>query len=225
MKILELAATGLEQLRTGQVSYFDWRIRREIYRILNAGYMSTPSPNHQYLAIQSAEFVMPLFTIVSEVDALAFRLLEGAKAFSENRVADIEELDRIQDKGYHASQWFGHNDETEERNFQSAYAGAATYKVLIEVRYDVDPWAGMERLSKSNGVFRLGSTDHTGWISSSDFTDEDWITSPFGDTAALASFAYSTLPTIDEPQPKLLYEFWEWWVKVALPNALKVKSA
>lgn len=217
-----MANAGLEQLKSGKARYFDWRIRREIYKILNDGTASTSSLHHKYLAIQSAEFVMPLFTLINENDPLAFKLLEGAKAFSENRVGNFEELDEIEDHGYH-NQWFGYNYETKQRNFQSAYVGDATYRALVEVRYRIDPWDGIEHVSKSKGVVRFGDTDHTGWKSSADFTDEDWKLGPFGDTAVVASFAYSTSPTLDECQPKLVYEFWEWWVKAALPNALRTK--
>lgn len=203
-KIIELANTGLEELKSSKVKYFDWRIRREIYKILNAKAVSTSSPQHKHLAIQSAEFVMPFFTLVNKDDPLAFKLLECAKALAENHVMDIQELDEIQENGYY-NQWFGYNYETKQRNFQSAYAGDSIYRALIEVRYMIDPWEGARPLANT--------------------MDDNWVLGPFGDTAVVASFAYSTSPTSDECQPKLLYEFWEWWVKVALPNSLKIKSA
>ncbi len=198
-----MANTGLEMLKSGKSLYFDWKIRREIYNFLNADSTSIPSPQRQSLAIQTVEFVMPLFVPADENDLLAFELLDAAKAFSENRVTDFKKLDEIQDAGYHSAQWFGYNHKTKQRNFQSAYAGAATYQCLIEVRYLIDEWQGV----------------YDG------FTDKDCMSSPCGDTAVQASFAYSTSPRLDKCQPELVYKFWEWWINVAVQNAINNKRA
>ena len=219
--ILDIAKTELKRLNPDTVSYFDWRKRREIYRLLNVDSGTTSNPRHKFLAIESAEFVLPLFRPIYPDDSLVFELLEGAKAFFENRVDDFEKLDQTEDAGYHASQWFGYNFEKEERDFQSAYAGFAAYKALVEVRHMVDPWKYVDHMSKGNGLMRFGSTDHSGWTSGHDFTDEEWNhLAASGDTAAAASFAYSASRTADQCQPKLLYEFWKWWAEVALPRAL-----
>jgi len=219
--ILEIAKAELNRLNLDSVNYFDWRKRREIYKLLNVDSTITSNPRHKFLAIQSAEFVLPLFQPIYPDDSLVFELFEGAKAFSENCVVNHEKLDEIEDAGYHASEWFGYNFENEQRDYQSTYAGFAAYKALVEVRHMIDPWKHVDNISKDNGVMRLGGTDHTGWISGHEFTDEEWNhLAAFGDTAAAASFAYSTSRTSDRCQPKLLYEFWKWWVEVALPKAL-----
>lgn len=220
--ILEIAKAELSRLSSDTVSYFDWRKRREIYKLLNVDATTTSSPRHKFLAIQSAEYVLPLFQPIYPDDSLVFELFEGAKAYSENRITDLVKLDEIEDDGYHAGQWFGYNAETKKRDFQSAYAGNAAYKALVEVRHMIDPWEDVGHISKTGNVMRFGSTDHTGWTSGQDFTDEEWKhLAALGDTAAVASFAYSTSRTVDQCQPKLLYEFWKWWVEVALRKALK----
>lgn len=219
--ILEIAKAELAKLNQDTVSYFDWRKRREIYKLLNVDSETTSNPRHKFLAVQSAEFVLPLFRPIYPEDSLVFDLFEGAKAFSENRIDNFEKLDETEDAGYHSSQWFGYNDETKQRDYQSAYAGFTAYKALVEVRHMIDPWKYVDNMSKGNGVMRFGSTDHTGWTSGHDFTDEEWNhLAALGDTAAAASFAYATSRTLDQCQPKLLYEFWKWWVEVALPKAL-----
>jgi hypothetical protein len=219
--ILEIAKIELARLNQDSVIYFDWRKRREIYKLLNVDSKTTSNPRHKFLAMQSAEFVLPLFQPIYPDDSLVFELFESAKAFSENRVDNFEKLDETEDAGYHASQWFGYNFEDEQRDYQSAYAGLAAYKALVEVRHMIDPWKNADHLSKGQNVMRFGSTGHTDWTSGQDFTDEEWNhLAAFGDTAAAASFAYSTSRTADQCQPKLLYEFWKWWTEVALPKAL-----
>jgi immunity protein Imm5 of predicted polymorphic toxin system len=219
--ILEIAKAELERLNQDTVRCFDWRKRREIYKLLNVDSETTSNSRHKFLAIQSAEFVLPLFRPIYPDDSLVFELFKGAKAFSENRVDNFEKLDEIEDKGYHASQWFGDNFENEQREYQSAYAGFAAYKSLVEVRHMIDPWKYVNNMSKGNNVMRFGSTDHSGWVSGQDFTDEEWNhLAALGDTSAAASFAYSTTSTSDRCRPKLLYEFWKWWTEVALPKAL-----
>jgi len=219
--ILDIAKIELNRLNPDVVSYFDWRKRREIYKLLNVDSKTTSNPRHKFLAIQSAEFVLPLFRPISPDDSLVFELFEGAKPFLENRVDDLEKLDSMEDAGYHASQWFGYNFEKEERNFQSAYAGFAAYKALVEVRHMIDPWKYVDQISKSNGIMRFGSADHSERTKGHNFTDEEWNhLATLGDTAAAASFAYSTSRTSNQCQPKLLYDFWKWWTEVALPKAL-----
>lgn len=218
--ILEIAKAELKRLNPDSVDYFDWRKRREIYKLLNVDATTTSSPRHKFLAIQSADFVLPLFRPIYPDDSLlVFQLFEGAKAFSENRVENLEKLNEIEDMGYHSE--FGYNYEKEERDFQSTYAGFAAYKALVEVRHMIDPWKYIDNLSKGNGVMRFGSPNPSGWTSGNDFTDEEWNhLAASGDTAAAASFAYATSRISGQCQPKLLYEFWKWWTEVALPKAL-----
>jgi len=221
MTILEIAAEELKRLSPDSVDYFDWRKRREIYKLLNVNSTTTPNARHKFLAIQSAEFVLPLFRPIYPHDKMVFELLEIARALLENRVDNFEKLNSAEDAGYHASEWFGYNFENEERDFRSTYAGFAAYKALVEVRHMIDPWKRVMLLSKGDGVSKYGGATPTGWITGEEFTDEDWNhLAAFGDTAAAASFAYSTSSTSNQCQPKLLYEFWKWWVDVALPKAL-----
>lgn len=224
--ILEIATEELKRLNPDSVNHFDWRKRREIYNLLNVNSTIISNPRHKYLAIQSAEFVLPLFHPIYPDDTIVFELLEFAKALLENRIDDFEKLNNTEDAGYHASEWFGYNFENEQRDFQSTYAGFAAYKALVEVRHMIDPWKNVMRLSKGDGVSKYGGATPTGWISGEEFTDKDWNhLAAFGDTAAAASFAYSTSRTSDQCQPKLLYEFWKWWVEAALPKALTYESA
>lgn len=218
--ILEIAKAELKRLNPDSVNYFDWRKRREIYKLLNVDSTTTSSPRHKFLAIQSAKFVLPLFRPIYPDDSLVLQLFEGAKAFAENRVEDLEKLNEIEDMGYHTE--FGYNYGKEERDFQSTYAGFAAYKALVEVRHMIDPWEYVDNLSKGDGVMLFGSPSLSGWTSGNDFTDEEWNhLAASGDTAAAASFAYATSRTSGQCQPKLLYEFWKWWVEVALPKALR----
>jgi len=219
--ILDIAKSELNRLDPDTLSYFDWRKRREIYKLLNVDSKTTSNPRHKFLAIQSAEFVLPLFQPIHTDASLVFELFACAKALLENRVDDFAKLDKTEDDGYNASEWFGYNFEKEERDFQSAYAGFAAYKALVEVRHMIDPWKHVDNLSKGKGVMRFGSPNYSGLTSGHDFTDEEWNhLAALGDTAAAASFAYSTSRTSDQCQPKSLYEFWKWWTEVALPKAL-----
>lgn len=220
-RVLEIAKSEMERLDPNSVRYFDWKKRRQIYKLLNVDSTSTPNPRHMFLAIQSAEFVLPLFQPVDPDDAVVFELLEGAKAFLDDRADNLDKLNKVEDEGYYLSEGFGYNFETGQRDYQSFYAGFAAYKALVEVRHMIDPWEHIDLLSKSQNVMRSGIPEIVGWTSGHDFTDEDWNhLAAFGDTAAAASFAYSTSRTLDQCQPKLLYEFWKWWTEVALPKAL-----
>ena len=225
MTILEIATEELKRLNPDSVNYFDWRKRREIYKLLNVNSSTTSNPRHKFLAIQTAEFVLPSFRQTYLEDSLVFELFECAKAILDNRVDDFEKLSRTEDAGYHASEWFGYNFENNQRDFQSTHAGFTAYKALVEVRHMIDPWKNVGRLSKGDGISKYGSTTPTGWTNGEEFTDEDWShLAALGDTAAAASFAYSTSSTSNQCQPKLLYDFWKWWAEVALPKALAYES-
>ena len=174
-----------------------------------------------YLAIQSAEFVLPLFRPVYPDDTVIYDLLAGAKAVLEDRVDNLDQLARLENEGYLLSDGLGYHFESGQRDFQSFYAGFAAYKALVEVRHMIDPWEHIGLLSKSQNVMRSGGPEIVGWTRGEDFSDQDWSSlAAFGDTAAAASFAYSTSPTTDRCQPMLYYEFWKWWTEVALPKAL-----
>lgn len=218
--VLEIAKAELERLDPDSARYFDWKKRRQIYQLLNVDSTTTPSPRHKYLAVQSAELVLPLFRPVYPEDAVVYDLLAGAKAVLDDRVPDPDQLAQLEDEGYHLSDGLGYNFESGQRDYQSFYAGFAAYKALVEVRHMVDPWKHIDLLSKSQNVMRSGSPEIVGWTRGEDFSDQDWSSlAAFGDTAAAASFAYATSPTSDRCQPKLYYEFWKWWTEVALPKA------
>jgi len=223
--ILEIAHMGLEQMRRHPLNYYDWRVRREIYGLLNVNSKSIPDRRHQSLAILAAEYVLPLYQPTEPDDRLVYQLLETAQAFIQNQI-DIAKVDEIEEAGYNAAQWFGYDFEKDQWHYQSAHAGFAAYKALVEVRHLIDPWEGIERLSKGDGVHRLGREPHPeGWTVGAEFTDDDWCNlAAFGDTASVAAFAYATSAEADECLPENLRDFWEWWVGVALPKALQVPS-
>lgn len=221
VEVLEIAKAELERLNQNQGRYFDWKKRRRIYQMLNVDSTNTPDPRHRYLAIQSAGLVLPLFRPVYPEDALVYDLLAEAKAVLEGRADNPDQLVRLEDEGYHLSDGLGYNFDSGQRDYQSFYAGFAAYKALVEVRHMRDPWEHIGLLSKSQDVMRPSSPEIVGWTRGEDFNDQDWSSlAAFGDTAAAASFAYSTSPTSDRCQPKLYYEFWKWWTEVALPKAL-----
>ena len=65
--ILEIARMGLEQMRRHPRNFYDWRVRREIYKLLNANSKSLPDCRHQSLAIQAAEHVFPLYKFLHQL--------------------------------------------------------------------------------------------------------------------------------------------------------------
>ena len=223
--ILEVAHIGLERMRQHPLSYYDWQVRREIYKLLNVNSTSLPDRRHQSLALQAAEHVLPLYVRTEADDQLVYQLLETARAFTQNQI-DIAKVNEVEEAGYNAAQWFGYDFEKDKWNYQSAHAGFAAYKALVEVRHLIDPWDGIDRLSKGDGVHRLGGEPHPeGWTVGADFTDADWNhLAAFGDTAAAAAFAYATTVHSEQCNPSRLIEFWEWWIGVALPKALHVQS-
>jgi len=221
--ILEIAHLGLDQMKQHPRNYLDGRIRREIYNLLNVNSTLHPDRRHQSLAILAAEYVLPLYQPTGLDDRLVYQLLEAARAFTQNET-DVAKVDEIEEAGYNAAQWFGYDFEKDQWHYQSAHAGFAAYKALVEARHLIDPWDGIERLSKSDGVHRVGGEPHPeGWTVGAEFTDDDWCNlATFGDTASAAAFAYATSADVDECLPEKLRDFWEWWVSVALPKALQV---
>ena len=222
--VLEIAHMGLKQMRLHPRNFYDWRVRREIYKLLNANSKSLPNYRHQSLAIQAAEHVLPLYIQTELDEQLVYQLLEAARAFPQNKI-DIAKVVEIENAGYHASQRFGYDFEKDIWNYQSKYAGFAAYKALVEVRHLIDPWHGIEHLSMGKPVHRLDGGFHIrSWRKGTDYSDEEWSKlAAVGDTAAAAAFAYATSAESDEFVSGKLSEFWEWWVDVALPKALLVQ--
>ena len=222
--VLEIAHMGLKQMRLHPRNIYDWRVRREIYKLLNVDSKLLPDRRHQSLAIQAAEHVLPLYIQTGLDEQLVYQLLEAARAFTQNRI-DIAKVVEIEDAGYHASQRFGYDFEKDKRNYQAEYAGFAAYKALVEVRHLIDPWKGIEHLRMGKPVLRFSGDFHiNNWRKGIDYTDEEWSKlAATGDTAAAAAFAYATSAESDEFVPGKLSEFWEWWVDVALPKALLVQ--
>ena len=221
--IQEEAHAGLLNMHANPLHHFDWRTRRQIYRLF------TPLSNpivfkaRSYLAILAAEYVHPVFSSRFPERDLPRRLIDTSIRVVDGILnKDDPQVLEIEDEGYHATGGFiAYDDKVQGVICNASYAAFATYKALVEILHMPDPWQHIDHLGKIKSQYSVGGqVDSPVWTPGSEFTDEDWAgLAGAGDTAAAAAMAFATTEDSAMPQPERLKTFWIWWVNVALPGA------
>ncbi len=195
--------------------------RRQIYDAFKASMDPVSQRARSWLAVITAQRVLPLFQQEFPEDTLPQDLLNAAIGVLQGQVDDAT-ADDIQDHGYHASgNTWGH-DET-EISWNADLAGCATYHALKEAR-------GQEPLGHLNKFFKLGEvswpsgrsiSEYPQPIRADQFTDEDLCQIENSDTAAAAAVAFACEPGGPLCDSSKFQEFWIWWLTVAIPEAWK----
>lgn len=222
--IERLAARGLEQMRTHPQHHFDWQIRRDIYHQFKAIVPDHARQIHGWLAIVTAEHVLPIFTTTFPAIRLprhliryARKVVQGTFAVTEPRLDVLEHL-AYHDLGIDCLQ-------TRGPAYNAEYAGLAAYKALLEARWPMGLLDGVENLRREDdGTMLMGggtrSPKYDHLQHGSTFTDADIAhLIADSDTASAAAIAYACDHVRFHLHGDRLQTFWEWWVTVALPDA------
>jgi Immunity protein Imm5 len=223
--IEQLAVHGLEHMRAHPKHHFDWRIRRQLYRLFQEEDRRAGQRAHGWLAVIAAEHVLPLFTTTFPQDRLPIRLVRYAKRVLTGSIASTSwRMEILEDQGYMGTGI----DMLDLRNgtiaYQAEYAGSAAYKALMEARGTHDLLDHVETLRRHNGYMVMGGgsqkPEYDHYEHGSSFTDEDIAhLAAFSDTASAAAIAYSCEQQQLQIQAERLQGYWEWWVQHALPEA------
>jgi hypothetical protein len=220
---------ALTAMRSDLTHELNWRYRRAIYKTFGDYEVNEVRKARNWLAILTAQKVLPIFTTLVPWEPLPLLLLSAALkiVLREHDEAwewedeDMESTLRVHDLAYHA---FGNTvawDPFVERFFRNAeYAGFASYKALGEVLGNEDPFEHIGHFSRSkDGAYgAFGKRSGEDWIGGEEFADVDMAhLAAVGDTAATAAIGYSCSEDSRECDPKKLREFWEWWLIDAIP--------
>jgi hypothetical protein len=224
--IQEIAQAGLLRMQADPLHNFDWRTRRQIYKLFTPLSNPVVRKARSYLAILAAEHVRPIFSSRFPERDLPQRLIDTARSVSDGILdeGDPQVLD-VEDEGYHATGgYIAYDDKIQMVIHNADYAAFATYKALIEILHMPDPWQHIGNLRKIRSQYLVGGeVDPSFWTPGSEFMDEDWAgLAGAGDTAAAAAMAFATTEDSAMPQPDKLEAFWIWWANVALPGSWEV---
>jgi hypothetical protein len=173
----------------------------------------------QWLAVITAQRVLPLFQQEFPDDTLPEELINAAIGVLKGKVNDTT-ADDIQDQGYQASgaSW-GYDEETITWN--ADLAGSAAYHALMESR-------GQEPFEHLDKIFEIGvvSVPSGNWVDkypkpkgADQLTDESLCQFPNSDTAGVAAVAFSCRSDGPICDTLKLKEFWVWWLTEAIPKA------
>src|SRR6266508_3806362 len=77
--IQSIVADGLSAMYAHPDHHYDWRRRRDMYQHMHDQYGQRGHEAHGWLAVLTAEHVLPLFTSTFPDDPLPLRLVQGAR--------------------------------------------------------------------------------------------------------------------------------------------------
>jgi hypothetical protein len=211
-EIQALARRGLDKAAHHPGHHLDWRTRRAIYHRTDDDFPAHSATVHGWLAIVTAEHVLPVFTrtfpeddLPARLVALARRVARGEVSRQEDEVAALMEEGHF-GTGIDATTWRG------RIAFDAEHAGGACHKALLAVcgfgdglDHLDDP--GRRHLVHLPVPLEQVTDEHVGHLEA------------FSDTASEAALAWSRGREQRVLDPGRLLAFWRWWVEVALPAA------
>jgi hypothetical protein len=225
-KVRELANFGLDMMRQHPQHHFDWHIRRAMYKEFKSHDLKRGQAAHGWLAVITAEFVLPIFTAANSEDDLPVRLLDIAqKIMMQQESISLEAIEQLLDEGYmgtgiDAIEW------RDKVAYNAEYAGATCYKALLEASGHQDLLDNVETLKigvypNGNMVMSIGGTEAGATWSSGDTLSDEEIAhlAAYSDTASPAAIASSCGIDNRIIDYAKLSSFWEWWVNSALKEA------
>jgi hypothetical protein len=217
---------ALAAIRSHPNHELNWRYRRAIYQAFGDYEVSEVRKARNWLAILTAQKVLPIFTGLVPWQPLPLLLISAAlkiilQEYDAWEPEDRESALQVHELAYHA---FGNTvayDPFIERYFRNAeYAGYASYKALGEVLGNEDPFEHIQFFSRSkDGAYgAFGKHPGEDWVGGEEFADVDMAhLAAVGDTAATAAIGYACSQNSVEIDRSRLKEFWEWWLNDAIP--------
>ena len=215
-----LAEQGLAAMRAHPQHHFSWRVRREIYHALQRIDRPIGSQTHGWLALFTAQHVLPIFTQAILDDPLPQKLVRYAELILlGKRRQKSARVNRLLEDGYHGSGI----DNLAWRSIQAInaeYAGEAAYKALLEVSGRCDLLDGIETGLERGWVQARNTFNTKTRETPYDVTDAGIAhLAALSDTASSAAIAYACKAEARLLNRSRLQEFWEWWAITALPPA------
>lgn len=220
-EIQRLVTTALAEVNADPQHGLSPLRRRQIYDALKTATDPIGQRACGWLAVITAQRVLPLFQQEFPEDTLPQELLNTAIGILQGAVEDATAND-LQDQGYHASGNAWGYDEA-EISWNADLAGCAAYHALKEAR-------GQEPLGNLDQFFKLGVvnwpsgkslSEYHQPIGADQFTDEELCQIENSDTAAAAAVASACEPGGLPCDPSKFQEFWTWWLTEAIPEAWK----
>jgi hypothetical protein len=213
-----LLEDGLVQMDNHPNHHYDWRIRRELYKVINTEYQIKGFNVHGWLAVITAKHVLPIFTNIFIDDPLPEKLVNCAtQVINRNLPTQSVQVLELLDEGYLGTgidniDWRGTVD------YSAEYAGEAAYKALLEACGSHNLLESTENLLWGREVQVSPILD--GNLHPSSATDYHIAhLAAYSDTASAAAVAYSTKKDCLELDKYRLHDFWEWWAKTAFVEA------
>lgn len=200
--------------------------RRQIYDLFVTLDEPILHQTPRWLAILTAQRVLPIFRQAFPDDPFPKELLDAAIAILQGHMTDAEAAE-LQDYGYHASGNAWGYDET-ETPWYAMLAADTAYHALKEAR-------GCEPLKRLGSYQKFGvvrwppeeseqNHDYSPYpepIRGDTFTDEDVCQVDDSDAAATAAVASACEEGGPYCDPERLETFWAWWLTQAIPTAIE----
>jgi hypothetical protein len=216
-----LAESGLHAMERHADYHYDWQTRRTLYRTCRSTYPTQASSFIGWLAVQAAQYVLPIFTSAIIDDALPQQLVTYAeKIMKKQRRPRSSRVSYLLDQAYLCT-GIDCLDWRPITAYNAEYAGTTAYKALIEASGQHDLLEDIELGIQRGWVEpRTRTRNHVQPIHPSDITDSDIAhLAAFGDTASSAAIAFACARESFSLDATKLRQFWEWWVHSALPKA------
>lgn len=216
LDIQSIVTDGLSHMDSHPGHHFDWRIRRDMYHRMKNQYGQRGSESHGWLAVITAEQVLPLFTATFPDDLLPQQLVHCALQIMQKTVdPNSKDALELEDHGYLST---GIDCMTWRPviAYHAEYAGDAAYKALMEARGEYQLLDHTEQLIRGQAaqVFHMPANTSPDEVTDSDIAH----LAAFCDTAGSAAIAFACHKErflLDRQRLKL---FWEWWATTAIPE-------
>jgi hypothetical protein len=204
--------------------HYDWRRRRDLYHLLHAtdttGYRA-----HGWLAVLAADYVLPIFTTQFPDDPLPQQLIAYATRVMRGEVRNRSaRLSMLLEDGYTGTgiDCILYDMRDGVVAYNAEYAGEAAYKALLEASGAHDLLDHTDDLVHGR---HAQAFDVAADATPATVTDRDLAhLAAFSDTASAAAMAYACAQATFQLDPVRLAEFWEWWVRYAVPEAWRRAS-
>ncbi len=209
-----LVVQELEKLHQRSNHRVDAQTRRSIYQAFGPPTERLSIRARSWLAILTAQKVLPIFQQALPAEDMPQRLIEMAIAVVEKKV-DVEEAYQLATEGHEmvGRQW-GYDEADVPWN--AWFAGNAAVRALLET-VTHEPF---QRLDKFWKLGQLPTSDRQ-IVRADEWLDEE-LAQVGGDVASAAAMAWACGTADPKCDPDKLREFWEWWLAQAIPKAWEI---
>jgi hypothetical protein len=208
---------GLNRMHAHAEHHFDWRVRRDLYQAIRALPPHQAYAVHGWLAVITAEHVLPIFTAAINDDPLPKKLLASARQVMEGVVPqDSAVVLELLEEGYTGT-GIDCLDWRDTVNYAAEYAGTATYKALLEANGAYDMLEDTEQHISGQTVQVFNWQETVAPAAVTDYHIAELAA--YSDTASAAAIAYACHNDRYQLEPQRLKAFWEWWVQEAIAEA------